>query len=110
MNISLKELEQIVYFNSYVIVNPGNNSKLSYKQLLVETDWQVFDATETDISDVEISIGAEAIKTLLSQLGLETESRELRLLIPSAKGADREKLINRFRVIDEFIASESDPS
>lgn len=110
LNISLKELEQIVYFNSYVIVNPGNNSKLSYKQLLVETDWQVFDATETDISDVEISIGAEAIKTLLSQLDLETESRELRLLIPSAKGADREKLIKRLRVIDQFIASGSDPS
>ena len=110
LNISLKELEQIVYFNSYVIVNPGSNSKLSYKQLLVETDWQVFDATETDISDVEISIGAEAIKTLLSQLDLETESKELRLLIPSAKGADREKLIKRLRIIDQFIASGSEPS
>ena len=110
LNISLKELEQIVYFNSYVIINPGNNSDLSYKQLLVETDWQVFDANRTDISDVEISIGAEAIKTLLQQLDLEKESKELRLSIPLVKDSDREKLIKRLRVIDQFIASGSDPS
>ena len=110
LNISLKELEQIVYFNSYVIVNPGKSSDFSYKQLLVETDWQVFDATKTDIDDVEISIGAEGIKTLLTQLDLESESKELRLLIPSAKDPDREKLIKRLRVIDQFIASKSEPS
>jgi DNA-directed RNA polymerase subunit beta' len=110
LSISLKELEQIVYFNSYVIINPGENSELHYKQLLVETDWQVFDATKTDISDVEISIGAEAIKTLLNQLDLEKESKELRLLIPWAKDPDREKLIKRLRVIDQFMASGSKPS
>ena len=110
LNISLKELEQIVYFNSYVIINTGKNNELSYKQLLVETDWQVFDANKTDISDIEISIGAEAIKTLLQQLDLETESKELRLLIPSAKDTDREKLTKRLRVIDQFIASGSEPS
>jgi len=110
LNISLKELEQIVYFNSYVIINPGDNNELFYKQLVVETDWQVFDATKTDITNVEISIGAEAIKTLLQQLDLPTESKELRLLIPSAKEPEREKLIKRLRVIDQFIASGSEPS
>ena len=110
LNISLKELEQVVYFNSYVIINPGDNNELFYKQLLVETDWQVFDASKTDISNVEISIGAEAIKTLLQQLDLNNESKELRLLIPSAKEAEREKLIKRLRVIDQFIASGSEPS
>jgi DNA-directed RNA polymerase subunit beta' len=110
LNISLKELEQIIYFNSYVVVNPGSCEELSYKQLLVETDWQVFDATHTDTNNVEISIGAEAIKTLLTQLDLEKESKELRVLIPSAKDPDREKLIKRLRVIDQFRASGSKPS
>ena len=109
LNISLKELEQIVYFNSYVVIDPGKNGELSYKQLLVETDWQVFDATKTDTSDIEIGIGAEAIKTLLQKIDLENESRELRLLIPSAKDPDREKLIKRLRVIDQFMASGSEP-
>jgi DNA-directed RNA polymerase subunit beta' len=110
LNISLKDLEQIVYFNSYVIVNPGKSDELAYKQLLVETDWQVLDATRTDTNNVEISIGAEAIKTLLTKLDLKNESKELRLLIPSAKEQDREKLIKRLRVIDQFIASGSEPS
>ena len=110
LNISLKELEQIVYFNSYVVIKPGQNNELYYKKLLVETDWQVFDATRADINDVEISIGAEAIKTLLKQLDLENESKELRLLIPWAKEPDREKLIKRLRVIDQFMASGSEPS
>jgi DNA-directed RNA polymerase subunit beta' len=110
LNISLKELEQIVYFNSYVVTNPGKNSNLIYKQLLVETDWQVFEATETDISDVEISIGAEAIKTLLTKLDLKEESSKLRLSIPYLKDSDREKVIKRLRVIDQFIASGSKPS
>jgi|TARA_B100000768_G_scaffold106993_1_gene99271 DNA-directed RNA polymerase subunit beta' len=110
LNISLKELEQIVYFNSYVVIDPGKSGELSYKQLLVETDWQVFDATKADISDIEIGIGAEAIKNLLTNIDLKTESSELRLLIPSAKDPDREKLIKRLRVIDQFIASGSNPS
>jgi DNA-directed RNA polymerase subunit beta' len=38
LNISLKELEQIVYFNSYIVTNPGQNTSLHYKQLLAEID------------------------------------------------------------------------
>ena len=110
LNISLKELEQIVYFNSYVVVNPGKSGELYYKQLLIETDWQVFDANKTDTNDVEVAIGAEAIKTLLTNMDLETEANDLRLLIQSAKDPEREKLIKRLRVIDQFMASGSEPS
>ena len=110
LNISLKDLEQIVYFNSYVVVNPGKSNELTYKQLLVETDWQVFESTKRDISDVEISIGAEAIKTLLLQLNLEKEAKELRFLISEVKDSDREKLIKRLRVIDQFLTSGSNPA
>ena len=109
LNMSLKELEQIVYFNSYVITDSGENMELAYKQLITETDWQVFDAT-SDISDVKISIGAEAVKKLLQQLDLQVESTELRTLISVAKHSDREKLIKRLRVVDQFMASGSDPS
>jgi len=111
LNISLKELEQIVYFNSYVIINPGNSSELYSKQLLTETDWQVFTALKEDTSNIEISIGAEAIKKLLTDMKLKDESQELRqILIPLAKDSDREKLIKRLRIIDQFIASGSHPS
>ena len=110
LNISLKELEQVVYFNSHIVINPGNTGELYQKQLLVETDWQVFEATKSDTDKVEISIGAEAIKTLLKDINLKVESTELRRLIPSAKDPEREKLIKRLRIIDHFIASGSEPS
>ena len=110
LNISLKDLEQIVYFNSYVVLDPGNSSELNYKQLLVETDWQVFDASNPDITGIDISIGAEAIKTLLQNINLKEEAKELRLLIPTANDLEREKLIKRLRIIDQFIASGSDPA
>jgi DNA-directed RNA polymerase subunit beta' len=110
LNISLKELEQIIYFNSYIVINPGNNVELTYKQLLVETDWQVFNANQNDTKDVEIGIGAEAIKTLLSKMDLELEGKEIRNLIPLTKNPEREKLIKRLRIIDQFFASGSDPA
>ena len=110
LNISLKELEQIVYFNSYIVTNSGTSTELSTKQLLGETDWAAFDYANEGKSDVEISIGAEAIQTLMAQINLKKESTFLRASIPMAKGPDREKLIKRLRVIDQFIASECDPA
>ena len=110
LNISLKELEQVVYFNSHIVINPGNTGELRKKQLLVETDWQVFEATKSDTDDVEIAIGAEAIRALLKGIDLKYESTELRRIIPSAKDPEREKLIKRLRIIDQFIASGSEPS
>ena len=91
MNISLKEVEQIVYFNSYVVIKSGLNGELNYKQLLTETDWAAFEYSHANKLDVEISIGAEAIKKLLDELDLEYESKKLRTLLPSVKGVDRDK-------------------
>ena len=110
LNISLKDLEQIVYFNSHIVINPGNSGELSQNQLLAETDWQVFDNNKEDTSQIEVAIGAEAIKHLLKKMDLEHESKELRLLISCVRESDREKLIKRLRVIDQFRASGSDPS
>ena len=74
LNISLKELEQIVYFNSYIVTNSGTSAELTTKQLLGETDWAAFDYAHEGISDVEIAIGAEAIQTLMERIDLKKES------------------------------------
>jgi DNA-directed RNA polymerase subunit beta' len=110
LNLSLKELEQVVYFNSYIIVNPGSREDLSYKQLLIETDWTELNYGQGEKNDVEILIGAEAIKTLLQDLNLEEESKYLRNHIPSLKGTEREKGIKRLRALDQFLASNCEPS
>ena len=86
LNLSLKELEQIVYFNSYIVTDSGNAIDLTYKQLLMETDWVAFDyANEEDTTSIEIDIGAQAIKKLLKEVKLKSESKLLREKIPFTK-------------------------
>ena len=81
LNLSLKELEQIVYFNSYVVTDSGNIPGLQYKQLLTETDWAVFNYTNENTMSVKLDIGAEAIKKLLSDVNLKSESKKLKTFL-----------------------------
>ena len=112
LDLSIKELEQIVYFNSYIITNPGEDSKLTYKQLLNESDWLALGYNNNiNVTDIDIAIGAEAIKKLLTEINLKQSAKTLRESIPFAKGLSiRDKLIKRLRVIDQFLASKFDPS
>jgi len=110
LGLSLKEIEQIIYFNTYVIINPGNISGLHYKQLLTENDWIALDYENDESTQVEIGIGAEAIKTLLEQVDLKKESKTIRESLAFVKRPERDKLIKKLRIVDQFIASECQPS
>ena len=114
LDIPLKDVEQIVYFNSYVVTRPGNCSSLKYKQLLSEDEWidvedQLY-KEQSDIYGVEVGIGAEAIQKLLKDIDLEIEAESLREEVLLSKGAKKDKAIKRLRIIDNFIATRSDPS
>ncbi|MGC9504093.1 DNA-directed RNA polymerase subunit gamma [Baaleninema sp.] len=113
LDMPLRDVEQIVYFNAYVVLNPGNADNLAYKQLLLEDQWmeieeQLYDE-DSQLEGIEVGIGAEAIKRLLEDLDLEAEAEKLREDIANAKGQKRAKLIKRLRVIDNFIATGSRP-
>jgi DNA-directed RNA polymerase subunit beta' len=113
LDMPLRDVEQIVYFNAYVVLNPGNAENLTYKQLLTEDQWieiedQLY-SEDSQLTGVEVGIGAEALQRLLQDLNLETEAEQLREEIASAKGQKRAKLIKRLRVIDNFIATQSQP-
>lgn len=113
LDMPLKDVEQIVYFNAYVVLDPGNADNLTYKQLLTEDQWieiedQLY-SEDSKLTGVEVGIGAEAIQRLLEDLDLEAEAEKLREEITAAKGQKRAKLIKRLRVIDNFIATQSKP-
>ncbi len=112
LDLSLKELEQVIYFNSYIVINPGGVKNLAYKTLLTETDWAALDYTEEEKEKIEILMGAEAIEKLLNNINLEDEAKYLRGLIPTLKntGPDKDKCIKKLRIIDQFIATGSSPS
>jgi DNA-directed RNA polymerase subunit beta' len=113
LDMPLRDVEQIVYFNSYVVLNPGNSDKLSYKQLLTEDQWiEIEDelySEDTELAGIEVGIGAEALEVLLQNLPLEAEAEQLRKDIEGSKGQKRAKLIKRLRVIDNFVATGSKP-
>ncbi|HBB31575.1 MAG TPA: DNA-directed RNA polymerase subunit gamma, partial [Cyanobacteria bacterium UBA9273] len=113
LDMPLRDVEQIVYFNAYVVLNPGNAANLTYKQLLTEDQWleiedQIY-SEDSELNGVEVGIGAEALQRLLQDVDLDGEAEKLREEIATAKGQKRAKLIKRLRVIDNFIATGSQP-
>ena len=87
---------------------------MKYKQLLSEDEWidiedQLYQE-QSDIYGVEVGIGAEAIQKLLKDIDLEVEAESLREEVLLSKGTKKDKAIKRLRIIDNFIATRSDPS
>ena len=115
MDIPLRDVEQIVYFNCYVVLDPGDHKELKYKQLLTEDEWlEIEDEIYAEDSTIEnepfVGIGAEALKQLLEDLDLNQVAEELREEITNSKGQKKgQKLIKRIRVIDNFIATNAKP-
>jgi DNA-directed RNA polymerase subunit beta' len=113
LDMPLRDVEQIVYFNAYVVLDPGNAENLTYKQLLTEDQWiEIEDelySEDSKLSGIEVGIGAEALQRLLQDINLDTEAEQLREEIAVSKGQKRAKLIKRLRVMDNFIATGSRP-
>ncbi len=113
LDMPLRDVEQIVYFNSYVVLNAGNVDTLFYKQLLTEEQWMEIEdqlySEDSNIEGVEVGIGAEALQRLLQDIALESDAERLRVEIGESKGQKRAKLIKRLRVIDNFVATGANP-
>ena len=111
LNLTVKNLEQIVYFNSYVVTKSNAELGLIYNELLSEIDWLAIDYNDDVLlKENTISIGADAIKILLKNLNLQQSADEIREILPYAKRGAHEKLTRRLRVIDQFLASKIDPA
>ncbi len=114
LDMPLRDVEQIVYFNAYVVLNAGNSDNLTYKQLLTEDQWiEIEDelySEDSKLEGIEVGIGAEALQQLLQDIPLDEEAERLREEIAVSKGQKRAKYIKRLRVIDNFIATGSMPS
>ena len=113
LDMPLRDVEQVVYFNAYVVLDPGNAQNLSEKQLLTEDQWieiedQLY-SEDSELIGVEVGIGAEAVQRLLEEVNLEETAEQLRENIANAKGQKRAKLIKRLRVIDNFVATGARP-
>ncbi len=106
LDISPRVLEKVLYFASYIVLNPGE-SNLEYKQILSEREYQ--DAKETYGNKFRVGMGAEAIKELLQAIDLEEESVNLKAELKESTGQKRARIIKRLEVVEAFRESGNKP-
>ncbi|MCY4502205.1 MAG: DNA-directed RNA polymerase subunit beta', partial [Alphaproteobacteria bacterium] len=110
LDMTLRELERVLYFESYVVTDPGT-SALERGQLLSEEEYlDETDRSNAENSQFEAGIGAKAIKELLAGMELAEEREDMRAELKETNSeAKRKKLVKRLKVVEAFLESGSKP-
>ena len=108
LDMTLKDLERVLYFENYVVIEPGL-TPLKQHQLLNEEEYlQAQDDYGED--QFTASIGAEALRTMLSAIDLGEEREQLRVDVrETSSEARRKKLVKRLKLVEAFLESNSRP-
>lgn len=106
LDMSPKQLEEIIYFVSYVVTDKGS-TPLEYKQVLSERDYR--NCYEKFGHQFEAKTGAEAIKILLQKVDLDEEFESVTKDLKEAQGQRRSKLLKRLEAIEAFRTSHNQP-
>ena len=108
MGMSVNKLERILYYESFVVLNPGDSDY--EKQDLIDVD-EYYEIRDRVGHDFEAVMGAEAIKALLNEINLEDEAMNLRTIIKMETSKQKkQKAIKRLKFVDAFRKSGNDPS
>ena len=110
LDMTLKDLEQVIYFNNYVVIDPAESPYKKF-QLLGEEDFEDYLA-ENEESELKVGIGAEAVKDLLAELNIKEMAEKIRTELEGVINSvqRKAKLIKRLRLLDSLISSETDPT
>ncbi|MBW6410372.1 DNA-directed RNA polymerase subunit beta' [Clostridium weizhouense] len=107
MDMSPRALEKVLYFASYIVIDPKETSLLK-KQLLNEKEYR--EAVDKYGEDSFIAgMGAEAIQELLGEIDLEASAKELKEELKQSTGQKRVRIIRRLEVVESFAKSGNDP-
>ena len=106
LDMSPRDLEEILYFVSYVVIDKGV-APLENKQTLSEKEYRAY--YEKYGNGFKVGMGAEAIKELLKQVDLEKEINEIKKELETAQGQKRVRLLKRIDVLNAFYQSDNRP-
>jgi DNA-directed RNA polymerase subunit beta' len=107
LDLSLKELEKVLYFDAYIVLDPKETG-LTKRQLLTEERYR--EALEKFGPTFEVGIGAEAVKILLEELDLEEDYKRLRTDIAETNSeTKRKKLSKQLKILEAFRNSGNKP-
>ena len=107
LDISPRTLEKVLYFASYIVLDPGKTS-LQYKQVLSEKEYRE-EVEKNGYGSFRVGMGAEAIQELLQAIDLEKDSETLRKGLKDASGQKRARIIKRLEVVEAFRTSGNKP-
>ena len=106
LDMSPRELEEVIYFVSYVVLDPGATT-LVKKQTLSDKEYRIY--YEKYGNTFKVGMGASAIKQLLSEVDVEKELAELQEELTNATGQRRVRLVKRLDVLNAFATSGNKP-
>ncbi|RAL23241.1 DNA-directed RNA polymerase subunit beta' [Thermoflavimicrobium daqui] len=106
LDMSPRSLEEVIYFASYVVVDPGSTT-LEKKQLLSEKEYRSY--REKYGNAFVATMGAEAIKRLLQDIDLDKEVELLKEELATAQGQRRNRAVKRLEVLEAFRSSGNNP-
>ena len=112
LDMSPKDLEKVLYFASYVVLDSGNTTYLE-KTVISDAEYRrILDEYKNagdDIGTFRVGMGAEAVKELLQKIDLEKESETLRESLDSTSGQKKARVIKRLEVVEAFRQSGNRP-
>ncbi|MDP2482786.1 MAG: DNA-directed RNA polymerase subunit beta' [Candidatus Palauibacterales bacterium] len=112
LGMKLRDLESVIYYAAYVVTNPGGR-EAEVRQVLTEDEyWELIEqAREEGDTEFRAEIGAEAVRTLMSQLDVDKEAERLRVEVATETSKQRKKKkLKRLKVIDAIRNSDGDPA
>ncbi|MBR4116448.1 MAG: DNA-directed RNA polymerase subunit beta', partial [Bacteroidales bacterium] len=108
LDMMLKNLEAVLYFEKYIVIEPGLTA-LKLHDLLTEEQYQAA-LEEYGEDSFRVGIGAEAIKEMLAQIDLPAEAASLRAeLIETKSDLKRKKIVKKLKLVESFLESGSHP-
>ncbi|MDR1940146.1 MAG: DNA-directed RNA polymerase subunit beta' [Clostridiales bacterium] len=107
LDMSPKDVEQVLYFVAHIVLNPGDTG-LQKKQVLIEKEYREC-IDKYGANSFKVGMGAEAIKTLLTEINLDEEAVAIRNVIAGSTGQKRLKAVKRLDIIESFRRSGNRP-
>ncbi len=109
LDISPRDLERILYFAAYVVINPGSVPSVKKGQVINDKQYDDIKEYYYDDEEFRVGMGAEAIKELLQEIDVEVLNEELREQLATASGQKKARILKRLEVVEAFKASGNKP-
>ena len=123
LDMSPKDLEQVIYFAAYVVIKPGkeamtyedargNVKKVEYKQVITDRDLRAIEEKygDSETTGLKVGMGAEAIRELLMAVDIEKECKETKEIIESSNASQKKlKAVKRIEILESFRKSGNKP-